>query len=61
MNCTDAVLALNVPYTVCESLVAALAVIGNAFVILVFWREKKLRKRTKYYIISLAVADFMVS
>lgn len=51
---------LNVPYAVMESLVAIVAVIGNALVIIVFYRERRLRRRTNYYIISLALADFLV-
>lgn len=43
-----------------ESLVAIVAVIGNSLVILVFYRERRLRRRTNYYIISLALADFLV-
>lgn len=51
---------LNIPYALMEALVAITAVIGNALVIAVFCRERKLRKRTNYYIVSLALADFMV-
>ncbi|KAM7349895.1 adenosine receptor [Cochliomyia hominivorax] len=51
---------LNVPYTVFEILVAICAVIGNLMVIIVFQRERKLRRRTNYYIVSLAIADFLV-
>lgn len=51
---------LNIPYTVMESIVATVAVIGNALVIIVFYRERRLRRRTNYYIISLALADFLV-
>lgn len=51
---------LNIPYAVLESLVAFFAVIGNALVIIVFYRERRLRRRTNYYIISLATADFLV-
>jgi hypothetical protein len=50
---------LNVPYVVMEIIVAIFAVIGNATVIVVFFRERRLRKRTNYYIISLAFADFL--
>ncbi|GLV32361.1 Adenosine receptor [Carabus blaptoides fortunei] len=64
MNASDRtvldVSELNIPYTVCEVLVATMAVIGNAMVIIVFRRERKLRRRTNYYIISLAMADFLV-
>jgi 7 transmembrane receptor (rhodopsin family) len=51
---------LNIPYAVMEALVAIVAVIGNALVIIVFYRERRLRRRTNYYIISLALADFLV-
>ena len=51
---------LNVPYAVMEALVAIIAVIGNALVIIVFHRERRLRRRTNYYIISLALADLLV-
>lgn len=52
--------SLNIPYTVCEILVAIIAVIGNAMVIIVFRKERRLRRRTNYYIVSLAIADFLV-
>ncbi|XP_070157254.1 LOW QUALITY PROTEIN: adenosine receptor A2b [Polyergus mexicanus] len=51
---------LNLPYTVCEILVAICAVLGNGLVIIVFGKERKLRRRTNYYIISLAAADLLV-
>ncbi|XP_066596685.1 adenosine receptor A2b-like isoform X2 [Prorops nasuta] len=51
---------LNVLYTVSEILVAVCAVFGNGLVILVFSKERKLRRRTNYYIISLATADLLV-
>lgn len=51
---------MNVLYTVCEVLVAIGAVVGNGLVILAFKRERKLRRRTNYYIVSLAVADLLV-
>ncbi|KAL1494014.1 hypothetical protein ABEB36_009687 [Hypothenemus hampei] len=51
---------LNVTYMICEIVVAILAVVGNALVIYVFQKEKRLRRRTNYYIVSLAAADFLV-
>lgn len=51
---------LNIPYALFEILVAMLAIIGNAAVIFVFQQEKRLRRRTNYYIVSLALADFLV-
>lgn len=56
----DARATFNMPYTVMEILVAIVAVIGNGLVIIVFYRERRLRRRTNYYIISLALADFLV-
>lgn len=51
---------LNMPYTIFEILVALVAIIGNAMVIYVFRHERKLRRRTNYYIVSLAIADLFV-
>lgn len=51
---------LDVAYVACEAIVAALAVLGNSLVIFVFWKERRLRRRTNYYIVSLAVADLLV-
>ncbi|XP_076266267.1 adenosine receptor isoform X2 [Rhynchophorus ferrugineus] len=51
---------LNLYYAICEFVVAVLAVAGNALVIHVFRKERRLRRRTNYYIVSLAAADFLV-
>lgn len=51
---------LHAAYTTFEILVALVAVIGNAMVIFVFRRDRRLRRRTNYYIVSLAAADFLV-
>lgn len=51
---------LNVPYAACETLVAFMAVVGNGLVVVAFKRERRLRRRTNYYIVSLAVADLLV-
>ena len=59
-NSTILDLSPNIPYVVSEILVAVCAVVGNALVILVFCRERRLRRRTNYYIISLAIADLLV-
>lgn len=47
-------------YTTLELSVAVIAVTGNFLVILVFVMQRKLRKLTNYYIVSLAVSDFLV-
>lgn len=57
---SDFVAQLDIPYTLMELLVSVVAVIGNALVIIVFYRERRLRRRTNYYIISLAIADLLV-
>jgi adenosine receptor A2a len=56
----DPISKLDIPYTIMEILVAVVAVFGNALVIIVFYRERRLRRRTNYYIISLAIADLLV-
>ncbi|XP_055610309.1 uncharacterized protein LOC129757198 [Uranotaenia lowii] len=57
---TRAEAQLDVTYAVFEGLVALMAVVGNAMVIVVFKRERRLRRRTNFYIVSLAAADFLV-
>ena len=52
--------SISIPYLVCEIVVALLAVIGNALTVTVFAIERKLRRMTNYYIVSLAVADLLV-
>jgi len=59
-NASSVITELNVPYTVCEILVAICAVFGNGLVIIVFSKERRLRRRTNYYIVSLAAADLLV-
>lgn len=51
---------LHALYTTFEILVALVAVVGNSMVIYVFRRDRRLRRRTNYYIVSLAIADFLV-
>ncbi|ETN65636.1 Adenosine receptor [Anopheles darlingi] len=53
-------LGLNLPYALFEGLVALTAIFGNTLVIVAFKRERKLRRRTNFYIISLASADLLV-
>lgn len=50
----------NTAYVACEAIVAMLAVLGNSLVVFVFWKERRLRRRTNYYIVSLALADLLV-
>ncbi|XP_058063430.1 adenosine receptor A2a [Anopheles bellator] len=51
---------VNVPYVLFECLVALTAIFGNTLVIVAFKRERRLRRRTNFYIISLASADLLV-
>ncbi|XP_053678641.1 adenosine receptor A2b [Anopheles nili] len=51
---------LNVPYALLESAVALMAIFGNTLVIAAFKSERKLRRRTNFYIVSLASADLLV-
>lgn len=51
---------VNAPYLISEIVVAILAIIGNSLTILVFVKNRKLRRLTNYYIVSLAAADLLV-
>lgn len=51
---------LNVFYTATEVLIALFALIGNSLIVFVFIREKQLKKKTNYYLVSLAAADLLV-
>uniref|UniRef100_A0A182N195 G-protein coupled receptors family 1 profile domain-containing protein n=1 Tax=Anopheles dirus TaxID=7168 RepID=A0A182N195_9DIPT len=51
---------LNVPYALLEATVALTAIFGNTLVIVAFKRERRLRRRTNFYIVSLASADLLV-
>ncbi|XP_052873701.1 adenosine receptor A2a [Anopheles cruzii] len=52
--------SVNVPYVLFECLVGLTAIFGNTLVIVAFKRERRLRRRTNFYIISLASADLLV-
>jgi len=49
-----------VTFTVIEVVIAFFAIIGNYLVFIAFLREKKLRHKINFYIISQAFADFGV-
>uniref|UniRef100_A0A182SC61 G-protein coupled receptors family 1 profile domain-containing protein n=1 Tax=Anopheles maculatus TaxID=74869 RepID=A0A182SC61_9DIPT len=51
---------LNVPYALLEASVALMAIFGNTLVIVAFKTERRLRRRTNFYIVSLASADLLV-
>uniref|UniRef100_T1J2N5 G-protein coupled receptors family 1 profile domain-containing protein n=1 Tax=Strigamia maritima TaxID=126957 RepID=T1J2N5_STRMM len=51
---------LDIPYVVAEVLVAVMAVAGNLLVIVAFAVDRRLQRLTNYYIVSLAIADFLV-
>ena len=53
-------LHLPIAYTTVEACVAIAAVFGNLLVIVVFVQDRRLRKVTNFYIISLSVADLLV-
>ncbi|GAB6026359.1 hypothetical protein CHUAL_012563 [Chamberlinius hualienensis] len=56
----DPTVPLNVSYVVLEVIVAVCAFAGNLLVVLAFIRDKRLRKLTNYYVVSLAVSDLLV-
>ncbi|XP_067140397.1 adenosine receptor A2a-like [Centruroides vittatus] len=49
-----------VTYITFEVIVAIIATIGNLLILVAFCVEKKLRKLTNYYILSLTIADLLV-
>ncbi|GIX76867.1 adenosine receptor A1 [Caerostris darwini] len=51
---------LPLTYAVCEIAVAILAIVGNSLVVATFVLERRLRRVTNLYIISLATSDFLV-
>ncbi|KAJ6216218.1 hypothetical protein RDWZM_007375 [Blomia tropicalis] len=51
---------LPIVYTILETIVSICAILGNLLVILVFLQDRRLRKVTNFYIISLSIADLLV-
>lgn len=51
---------MNIPYIIMEILVAITASTGNLLVIIIFFKNKKLRKQKNFYIFSLALADLLI-
>uniref|UniRef100_A0A182K5Q3 G-protein coupled receptors family 1 profile domain-containing protein n=1 Tax=Anopheles christyi TaxID=43041 RepID=A0A182K5Q3_9DIPT len=56
----EGTVTLNVPYALLEASVALMAIFGNTLVIVAFKTERRLRRRTNFYIVSLASADLLV-
>lgn len=50
----------NWPYITAELVIAVLSIFGNMLVCVAIWRNKKLQTITNYFLMSLAVADFLV-
>ncbi|KAK9394297.1 adenosine receptor A2a-like [Crotalus adamanteus] len=52
---------VDIPYLLSDSLTALLSIVGNLFICTVILRNRKLRSTvTNYFLLSLAVADFLV-
>lgn len=52
--------SLSVIYASSEFFVAFLAIVGNLLVVYVFCTNRSLRRYRNYYVVALAVADFLV-
>lgn len=50
-----------VAYLACEVLIAVVSILGNALVVIVFLRDRRLRTPTNLYVFSLAVTDLLTS
>lgn len=50
----------TIAFVVLELINATFAIVGNILVFIVFFKERKLRRKINFYIISLAMADFGV-
>lgn len=59
---TNGTVSLRLPlgYTIVEIAVAILAFFGNLLAIIVFIQDRRLRKVTNFYIVSLSLADLLV-
>lgn len=56
MECDE---TLSLPYAISEIIIGIMAILGNSIVIIVFLSDKKLRRPSNFYIISLAFADLL--
>lgn len=51
---------INVIFVLLELVAFVLSVFGNIIVLYVMTREKKLRRKSNFFIISIAVADLLI-
>lgn len=51
---------IEITFTLLEVSAFVFCVFGNSIVIYVMTRQKKLRRKSNYYIISVAVADLLI-
>lgn len=52
--------AFQIGYISVDTLIAFFAVVGNGFILFIFAKEERLRKKRNYYLMALAVADFLL-
>lgn len=53
-------LNLLILFFLAEVILSIGAIIGNSVVIYVMWKEKKLRKKSHYHVLSVAFCDLLV-
>lgn len=53
--------AFQISYIVVESIIATFSILGNGFILFIFAREERLRKKRNFYLMSLALADFLLA
>ena len=60
-NSTEAGGSLNLIPLICGITMIVLAFLGQIIVFIVTWNDSRLRRPHNYYIVSLALADFLIS
>lgn len=53
-------LGFKIAYITFDSIIGIMAVLGNGFILCVFAKEERLRRKRNFYLMSLALADFML-
>lgn len=53
-------LGFQIAYITIDSIIGIISVLGNGFILCVFAKEERLRRKRNFYLMSLALADFLL-